>query len=119
MKLMIAEEFGSTALAERSLFQALSAGKGSTPLRLAPAPTDMALHAEVFVEPVEPEPPVPLPPVPDPLPVLVPPPLDEPPADAVPPQPFMMIRREPSTRASVDLRALAFTHSSCPGGRTR
>src|SRR5690348_13059206 len=103
MKLMMADELGSTALAEMSLFHALSAGKGSTPLRLAPAPTDIALHAEVLVEPVEPPlpVPVPLPPLPEPPPVLVPPPpvlvpppVDEPPADAVPPQPVMMSRSE-------------------------
>src|SRR5580658_7355397 len=45
MKLMYESELGSTEAAEMSWFQALLAGKGRKPLRLAPAPVAMPLQA--------------------------------------------------------------------------
>lgn len=46
MKLMIAAEFESTGADEMSLFQRLSDGNGTNPLRLPPCPAVIALHAE-------------------------------------------------------------------------
>jgi len=43
---MIDPEFGSTAADETSWFQAFEPGKGTKPLKLAPIPVLMALHAE-------------------------------------------------------------------------
>src|SRR5579863_9531783 len=57
MKLMIASELGSTGEPEMSWFQALLAGKGTKPLRLAPWPVEIPLHR--FCVPLEPVPPVP------------------------------------------------------------
>jgi hypothetical protein len=51
MKLMRAFELGSTAAVEIFWFQALLAGKGRKPLRLAPVPTLMPLHALACVVP--------------------------------------------------------------------
>ena len=91
MKLMMASEFASTGAPEISVFQRLSLAKGRNPLRLAPCPVLMALHA-LWLLPPEPEPePLPLPdPLPDPLPPLrEPPPPDdsvEAPEDKPPPQ---------------------------------
>lgn len=51
MKLIIAAEFGSTGAEEISVFQRLSDGKGTNPLRLAPCPLDMLPQLEVCVEP--------------------------------------------------------------------
>src|SRR6266852_4420825 len=91
MKLMMASEFASTGAPEISVFQRLSLAKGRNPLRLAPCPVLMALHA-LWLLPPEPEPePLPLPdPLPDPLPPLPePPPPDdsvEAPEDKPPPQ---------------------------------
>ena len=103
MRLMIAEELGSTELPEMSLFHALSAGKGNTPLRLAPAPVAIALHAEVSLEP---DPPVPLPGPPE-----LPPELedDEPPVLVLaPPQPVMR-SKAPNNAEKSDTRSIEFT----------
>ena len=78
MKLMMALEFASTGEPEISLFQRLSVAKGTKPLRLAPCPVPMALHA-LWLLPPEPEP---VPP-PDPEPLPLPEPLPEP--EPVPP----------------------------------
>ena len=51
MKLMIAVEFGSTGAEEISVFQALSAGNGTKPLRLPPCPVVKALHAALGLPP--------------------------------------------------------------------
>ena len=51
MKLMMAFEFGSTAASEMSVFQALPAGNGRKPFRLAPWPVLMPLHALEFTAP--------------------------------------------------------------------
>src|SRR6267143_2942794 len=48
MKLMIAPEFGSTGAAEMFMFQALSAGDGTKPLRLAPWPRLIPLHVPAW-----------------------------------------------------------------------
>ena len=48
MKLMIAAEFGSTGAAEMFLFQALSAGNGTKPLRLAPWPRLIPLQVPAW-----------------------------------------------------------------------
>ena len=71
MKLMIALEFESTGDPETSWFQRLSLPKGRNPLRLAPCPVLIALHA-LWVAP-EPDPPEPEPLPPDPLPDPFPP----------------------------------------------
>ncbi len=63
MKLMMAPEFASTGELEMSWFQRLSLAKGRNPLRLAPCPVLMALHALWLLVP-EPDPD----PLPDPLP---------------------------------------------------
>ena len=76
MKLMMALEFASTGEPEISLFQRLSVAKGTKPLRLAPCPVPMALHA-LWLLPPEPEP---VPP-PDPEPLPLPEPLPEPEAE--------------------------------------
>lgn len=51
IKLMMAFELGSTAAPEMSVFQALPAGNGRNPFRLAPCPVLMPLHALEFVAP--------------------------------------------------------------------
>src|SRR4051812_28768911 len=71
MKLMIALEFESTGEPEISWFHRLSPPKGRNPLRLAPCPVLIALHA-LWVAP-EPDPPEPEPLPPDPLPEPFPP----------------------------------------------
>jgi hypothetical protein len=77
MKLIIALEFESTGEAEMSLFQRLSAGNGTKPLRLAPWPVLIAPQALWLLLP-DPLPPPELLPPPDPLPPLPEPlPLDE------------------------------------------
>ena len=63
MKLMMADEFGSTAAPEISWFQRLALLKGRNPLRLAPWPALIALQALWLLPPPEPLPP-PLPPEP-------------------------------------------------------
>src|ERR1700730_15704827 len=49
MKLMIAAEFGSTGTTETFWFQALSAGNGTKPFRLAPCPRLMPPHVPAWV----------------------------------------------------------------------
>jgi len=71
MKLMMAVELGSTADAEMFWFQALSAGKGRKPFRLAPWPSPMLLQALELLPPL----PGPIGP---PLPALEPPPTLQP-----------------------------------------
>jgi hypothetical protein len=77
MKVIIALEFESTGEAEISLFQRLSAGNGTKPLRLAPWPVLIAPQALWVLLP-DPLPPPELLPPPDPLlPLPEPLPLDE------------------------------------------
>src|SRR6185295_7012714 len=57
MKLMMADEFGSTAAPEISWFQRLALLKGRNPLRLAPWPALIALQALwLLPPPLPPEP---------------------------------------------------------------
>src|SRR5690349_10471796 len=68
MKLIMALEFESTGAAETSLFQRLSAGNGTKPLRLAPWPVLIAPHALWLLRPA-PLPPPELLPLPEPFPL--------------------------------------------------
>src|SRR5882672_385201 len=54
MNLMIASEFGSTDAVAIGWFHALSAGKGTTPLRAAPWPSAMFAHDPLCAWPVDP-----------------------------------------------------------------
>jgi hypothetical protein len=49
---MIEAEFGSTAADEMSVFHAFEAGNGTKPLKLAPIPRLMLLHADAETPPV-------------------------------------------------------------------